>query len=232
MKSKETPFRAVGQRSIASSLLNSSSNRFKVAKQDDKNEALEKGSSRLSLSEFLHRKLHDSSGLPRIMKGKSKPFSSFVNTRESSVTSDEHIEAKKRGEAETSSVIEKAVLEQFKHSDSEQGDCVGSSSVGEEDICNTDEPQESRKRKNFEGGSAKNISRKPFVVLGGNLKPKQQRREESIISKEPAPFYNHYKNGGGWWDNNMEGVDNEEVGFSEVWEGVGSTTFGGIVDWH
>lgn len=39
-------------------------------------------------------------------------------------------------------------------------------------------------------------------------------------------------NGGGWWDSEMEGVDSEEVGFSEVWEGVGSTTFGGIVDWH
>jgi hypothetical protein len=29
----------------------------------------------------------------------------------------------------------------------------------------------------------------------------------------------------------MEGVDNEEVGYSEVWEGVGSTTLGGI-EWH
>jgi len=30
----------------------------------------------------------------------------------------------------------------------------------------------------------------------------------------------------------MEGVDNEELGASEAWEGVGSTTLGGIVDWH
>jgi hypothetical protein len=30
----------------------------------------------------------------------------------------------------------------------------------------------------------------------------------------------------------MEGVDNEALGVSEVWEGVGSTTLGGIVDWH
>lgn len=29
----------------------------------------------------------------------------------------------------------------------------------------------------------------------------------------------------------MEGVDNEEVGINEVWEGVGSTTLGGI-EWH
>lgn len=39
-------------------------------------------------------------------------------------------------------------------------------------------------------------------------------------------------NGCGWWDCDMEGIDNEEVGFSEVWEGVGSTTFGEVGDWH
>lgn len=37
--------------------------------------------------------------------------------------------------------------------------------------------------------------------------------------------------GSGWWDSNMEGVDSEEVGLGEVWEGVGSTTLGGI-EWH
>ena len=30
----------------------------------------------------------------------------------------------------------------------------------------------------------------------------------------------------------MEGIDNEEVGFHEVWEGVGSTSLGEIADWH
>lgn len=29
----------------------------------------------------------------------------------------------------------------------------------------------------------------------------------------------------------MEGVDSEEVGCNEAWEGVGSTTLGGL-DWH
>lgn len=38
-------------------------------------------------------------------------------------------------------------------------------------------------------------------------------------------------NGSGWWDYAMEGVDSEEVGYGDVWEGVGSTTFGGI-EWH
>lgn len=39
-------------------------------------------------------------------------------------------------------------------------------------------------------------------------------------------------NGRGWWESNMEGIDDEEVGVSEVWEGVGSTTMGGIINWH
>lgn len=38
-------------------------------------------------------------------------------------------------------------------------------------------------------------------------------------------------NGHGWWDCDREGVDSEEVGHKEVWEGVGSTTVGGL-EWH
>ena len=40
------------------------------------------------------------------------------------------------------------------------------------------------------------------------------------------------KNGSGWWDSDMEGVDDGEMGFSEAWEGVGSSSLGGIIDWH
>ncbi|XP_075516008.1 uncharacterized protein LOC142550844 isoform X5 [Primulina tabacum] len=39
------------------------------------------------------------------------------------------------------------------------------------------------------------------------------------------------ENGGGWWDDNMEGIDSENVGCSSAWEGVGCTTLGGI-EWH
>lgn len=39
-------------------------------------------------------------------------------------------------------------------------------------------------------------------------------------------------NGLGFWDCDMEGVDSEEVGYSEVWEGVGLIMFGDIVDWY
>ena len=39
-------------------------------------------------------------------------------------------------------------------------------------------------------------------------------------------------NGRGWWESGMEGIDDEEVGLTEAWEGVGSTTMGGVIDWH
>lgn len=38
-------------------------------------------------------------------------------------------------------------------------------------------------------------------------------------------------NGCGWWEGDKEGVDSEEVGCNEVWEGMGSTTLGGL-EWH
>ncbi|XP_048128314.1 uncharacterized protein LOC125312801 [Rhodamnia argentea] len=63
--------------------------------------------------------------------------------------------------------------------------------------------------------------------------PEQQRRKAERIrrNKKRRPLHNHYANGGGFWDSGMEGFESEEVGKSEVWEGVGSTTIDGI-DWH
>ncbi|EXB87087.1 hypothetical protein L484_010066 [Morus notabilis] len=230
MEPKETPFRAFGQQSIASSFLSPSSNPFKASKDKTKNEASEKG----SLSDFLQRKLNETSGLPGTVKGKSKPFSSLLGPRESGGGSiDEQAEAKKGGAADLNSVVEKVVLEQFKHSGTLEGDCVGPSSAGGAENCDKTIVRGLRKRKNLEGGHERQIPRKHFAVLGGNLKLKQQRRDGDLTNRENLKTaYNHYANGGGWWDNNIEGVDNEEVGFSEVWEGVGSTTFGGIADWH
>jgi hypothetical protein len=38
--------------------------------------------------------------------------------------------------------------------------------------------------------------------------------------------------GGGLWQGEQEGVDGEEVGWTEdMWEGMGSITLGGM-DWH
>ncbi|CAN6287995.1 unnamed protein product [Urochloa humidicola] len=45
-------------------------------------------------------------------------------------------------------------------------------------------------------------------------------------------LYNHYASGGGWWHGDMEGVDGEEVGWTDdMWEGMGSVTLGGL-EWH
>ncbi|KAL2518645.1 hypothetical protein Adt_14892 [Abeliophyllum distichum] len=76
------------------------------------------------------------------------------------------------------------------------------------------------------------FARKRLVVLGDDSKPSRKGKWKKIFSKEePTPLFNHYANGGGWWDSNMEGVDNEEVGCNEVWEGMGSITLGGL-EWH
>ncbi|XP_071735179.1 uncharacterized protein [Rutidosis leptorrhynchoides] len=84
----------------------------------------------------------------------------------------------------------------------------------------------------FGGLYGKSLAPKGVVVLGGDPKPKQSRCEKPFIKGEkPLPVYNHYASGSGWWDSDMEGIDNDEVGFNEVWEGVGSATMGGL-DWH
>ncbi|XP_030975925.1 uncharacterized protein LOC115995483 [Quercus lobata] len=228
--------RALGQRSIASSFLSRSSNSSNDFKEGVQNKASKKGS-HVSLADFLDRKLHTTSVPPRTVQGKSRPFSSLLgpSPRESSGSIDGHNGANKGGEAETNCVTDKVFFEQFKHTGEDTGDCGGSCSFGEVESCNIDEAQESRKRKNpFQGagGDEKYVARKHLLVLGGDPKPKEKGKDEKYNSKKKRrPLYNHYANGCGWWDCNMEGVDNEEVGFSEVWEGVGSTTLGGI-EWH
>lgn len=55
----------------------------------------------------------------------------------------------------------------------------------------------------------------------------------SVITstKDHHPWVETDENGGGWWTEHMAGVDNEEVGCNNVWEGVGYTTLGGL-EWH
>ncbi|XP_015887469.3 uncharacterized protein LOC107422523 isoform X1 [Ziziphus jujuba] len=232
METKQTPFREIGQRSIVSSLLSRSSNPFKVLKEDAKNEGSEKKSP-VSFSDFLQRKLHQTSEPPRTVKEKPRPFSSLLGPKQKTGYNDEEIEAKKGGKGNTIALIDKGVLEQFKHTVTEKEHCADSSSCGETESCNISDMQESRKRKNSEGENEKYITPKHVAFLGGDPKTKQQRRVRNSNSKEkPPPLYNHYENGRGWWDSDMEGIDNEEVGLSEAWEGVGSTTLGGLIDWH
>ncbi|KAJ6705014.1 RNA-BINDING PROTEIN [Salix purpurea] len=108
----------------------------------------------------------------------------------------------------------------------------GSNHVGEVGISTVNDVPGSRKRNLFGGGGQNHTARKPSLVLGVHPSPSQKgRKENSIGNKKRRPLYNHYANGSGWWDCDMEGVDSEEVGYGEIWEGIGSTTFGGI-EWH
>ncbi|CAN1144523.1 hypothetical protein LINPERHAP2_LOCUS14155 [Linum perenne] len=75
------------------------------------------------------------------------------------------------------------------------------------------------------------VPKQPLAV-GKAQRSKRKPDQETLSSKKKRrKLYNHYANGNGWWDCDMEGVDSDEVGIGEVWEGVGSTTLGGI-EWH
>ncbi|KAK3001778.1 hypothetical protein RJ639_022498 [Escallonia herrerae] len=63
-------------------------------------------------------------------------------------------------------------------------------------------------------GVEKQSAQKRLLVLGGDRNSKHEGKIRSFMSNEkPKPLFNHYANGSGWWDCNMEGVDNDEVGF-------------------
>ncbi|KAK1315222.1 hypothetical protein QJS10_CPA06g00026 [Acorus calamus] len=133
-------------------------------------------------------------------------------------------------------VLDGAVFRQFKTLVNDQS-CIGSDGgddVGEPEIEVGGE--DSRKRKRpcdiFADGHERPADKKYVVVLGDDPKPKQKKRDSNVMNdKKQRTFYNHYENGSGWWDEEREGVDNEEVGCNDVWEGMGSTTLGGL-EWH
>ncbi|CAA7398906.1 unnamed protein product [Spirodela intermedia] len=81
-----------------------------------------------------------------------------------------------------------------------------------------------------EGGAA---APKLLLVLGDDPKSRRKQGEVNLSFKErrPRPQFDHYSSGCGWWDCDREGVNSEEVGCKEVWEGTGSTTLGGL-EWH
>ncbi|XP_062204874.1 uncharacterized protein LOC133906928 isoform X2 [Phragmites australis] len=78
------------------------------------------------------------------------------------------------------------------------------------------------------------------VVLGDDPRPRPARRRGRARPTRGGggegeggrALYNHYASGGGWWHGDMEGVDGEEVGWTDdMWEGMGSVTLGGL-EWH
>ncbi|XP_057428063.1 uncharacterized protein LOC130721315 [Lotus japonicus] len=232
-----SPIRVFGQRSVASTFHSINARDSEPAVR---NQASRKNdSARASLSHFLDRKLPKSPLPPQTVPRKSTPFASPLGLR---IPLGEHSGNVKQHEGERNGAgdDDKVIFERFKHTGEEEEkegggeDLVSPFGVDEMENPVVDDIQELRKRKNpFEGGNENQNAQKHVVVLGGEskLKPKGQMGKDSS-NKKPRPLYNHYANGRGWWDHDMEGVDNEALGFTEVWEGVGSTTLGGIVDWH
>ncbi|KAI5654277.1 hypothetical protein M9H77_31464 [Catharanthus roseus] len=219
MKSKPSSVMPLGQRSIPSTFLFRCTNRSNGSecKKDISIKASNEKVSRISFSEYLNKKLGRSSELPRSVLGKERPFSSAIGCENLSSCSKGESIGKKRGEADKGLSLD-IILQQFKGPKTENEN-VNTSASGELGTGSSGDKFESRKR---------------MRVLGDDdSEPKRRRKAKKTLAskEEPIPLFNHYANGCGWWDCDMEGVDNEEVGCSEVWEGMGSTTLGGL-DWH
>ncbi|OVA01588.1 hypothetical protein BVC80_9073g19 [Macleaya cordata] len=238
MKSKQpsSSDRGFGQLSLPSSF------QFKSLSGDSsKEEGQTKPSKKndnpsISLSDFLNRKLSRNSIQSKTVQRKQKPFSSLLGITAGSVQ--EQIGTKRcRGAGEVDLVLDETVFKQFnypKREKEEYGESGGAAEL--EEVSTTPTEQDLMKQRNPFRVSSKDTTPKHLLVLGDDPKPKpkpkQKRRQENFIrNKKPKPLFNHYANGSGWWDCDMEGVDSEEVGCNEVWEGMGSTTLGGL-EWH
>ncbi|KAJ9555650.1 hypothetical protein OSB04_010264 [Centaurea solstitialis] len=237
MSSNRPWIRARGQRSIPSTFIinrTSIDEQLSDGREDSENA---KKRSKISLSDFLDRKLQKTSDPSKLVQGKERQFLSpgtSVGAKRSigGANADEKTEGR-----ELNGILD-VVLGQFKQNkENEDNSCFNPESEVENNtsIPVTEESQMkdlSKGRNAFGGFHGKQPAPKRLVVLGDDPKPKQTKRPKSFIRKEkPLPLYNHYASGSGWWDDDMEGIDNEAVGFNEVWEGVGTATMGGL-DWH
>lgn len=170
---------------------------------------------RISLSDFLNRKLE---------KGTSKDRPSVASVAVGS--GNENSGKKRRPE------VDEKVFQQFKHprlgkNQSDGGSEIEGSSAVEE--------LGSRNRNPFRVSSSekKCATSRHLLVIGDDPKPKSKRRGNAFVShQKPVPLYNHYANGSGWWGCDREGIDSEEVGCSDAWEGMGATTNLGGLEWH
>ncbi|KAH9617057.1 hypothetical protein KSS87_012121 [Heliosperma pusillum] len=196
-----TPIRAAGQRSIPSTLLFRPPLKSLPSNKDGLNQTSE-----------------------RSKGGSNVSLTSFLNRKLNTSTT-------------TVIPVQKDKDEIFEKP-SEGRTCVIEESVFK--LLNTRNSEEKDRKRSSESltalsslqGDAKKARQKHLLVLGDDPKPKRRAyRRVSNGDDKPKPLYNHYENGTGWWDSEREGIDNDAVGHKEVWEGVGSTTLGGL-DWH
>ncbi|WZZ53028.1 hypothetical protein YC2023_053135 [Brassica napus] len=247
MKKPIPKIRVFGQRSIAPSFLNPNS----IPVEDDSSS--KKVNKCASFSEFLDSKLNNKSVLFKPNNAQEGPrlFTSLVSSKD--VTHLSHRFGMEKKASQEKKIgdggLEKTMLRQFKpietqisehvvmsradaslepldQATAEEVDLLTTSFTEINDDIIVKDDKLSKKRKDpFEGMESMDRTRKPVLVFGDDSKSVQEEGERGSNSTS-------YANGSGFWDRDMEGVDSEEVGHGEVWEGVGSTTFGDIVDWH
>ncbi|KAJ0245510.1 RNA-binding protein [Hirschfeldia incana] len=254
MKKPIPKIRVFGQRSIAPSFLN----RTTIPEKDSSSKKVDKCA---SFSEFLDSKLNNSVlfkpsnvedktqishgfGMERKARsdknangGLEKTMLRQFKPRETQISSDQVIMSR-----DVTGRADDASLEPLDQTTAEEVDLLTTcfTEINDDDHIIVKDDKLSKKRKDpFEGMESIDRTRKPVLVFGDNsskvsksMREEGERGSNSTRCKKQKPSYNHYANGSGFWDRDMEGVDSEEVGHSEVWEGVGSTTFGDIVDWH
>ncbi|KAK9671921.1 hypothetical protein RND81_12G063900 [Saponaria officinalis] len=215
---KPTPIRAAGQRSIHSTLFFRSTHKCSPSNKEcsNVNSQKKKGESNMSLTSFLNHKLHSTSVLPiHKVKEKGLPIPLESNGLDKSNARDE-LHSFQKNDGGRTGVIEESVFKLFNSSEAKVR------KRSSEHLSKLSRLQ----------GDAKMDCRKHLLILGDDPKPKKRAyKQVSYGEEKPGPLYNHYENGTGWWNSEREGVDNDEVGHKEVWEGVGSTTLGGL-NWH
>ncbi|KAH9318683.1 hypothetical protein KI387_020452, partial [Taxus chinensis] len=177
-------------------------------------------SSPVSLLEFLDKKLDKRS--QKTLEGKSCDDVSAIPRVLGRGTS--------HGQTNTSTGIALSMFQQLNHSSKHpQQEVTKAQDEGATSVHDPTGKRTSLKRKNF---SSPDDFRESFsgrlLVLGDDPKPKKKLHVPKGFNERPHTIFNHYADGGGWWDTDMVGLDSDEVGTTEIWEGMGSTTIGGL----
>ncbi|XP_059287312.1 uncharacterized protein LOC132040673 [Lycium ferocissimum] len=228
---KQPEITQFGQRSIASTFLFRSPNQSTGCEKKVESKARNQKGSSISLSDFLSKKLHQSPVLPGVVPG-NKKTSVPRSSKDASKSVNGQINGVKDGETGIPCALD-AIFEQYKNSMKGDQDVSVPNDSDEVSVSITDDVRTSRKRGLIEGSSGNQSARKVLAVLGEGSAEKPRRKVRMLDNIEkPSNLFNHYANGGGWWDCNMEGVDNEEVGCNEAWEGMGSFTTLGRMEWN
>ncbi|KAG0503130.1 hypothetical protein HPP92_003202 [Vanilla planifolia] len=214
--------RQIGQATLSSSFISTS----RAVNKDSLANPLKQP---ISLSEFLNRKVGKSSD--RLLQEKRASIGSIGSIGFNKKDLDGN-----RGDAGNSLSMKGASLQQLrcalKRKDGiDVDDFTAVEEVGVDGLKNELQcPRKRKKQSEFSPGDAVH-NPKYLVIVGDDPKPRPRKRKQMAVDKTDKSIYNHYATGHGYWDGDKEGIDYEEVGYNEVWEGVGTTTLGGL-DWH